>query len=225
MAARKKPVPSTALAVAPATIPALALPENFALMNRDVQELAAQFADPGTIDTPEEYAIIDSGLQRLARAYDAWIASRQATVGAMRKVVAAVEGEFRPGVKALESAIGACKNAIGTYKLAEAEREREARAAALAAAQTGDAEELTRALTEASAAGAGVHATGTATVATRWVIERIADDLLPEAYWMRVHNGAAIDAEIERQGGLTNEDAPVIPGVVFKREARVGARR
>jgi hypothetical protein len=143
----------------------------------------------------------------------------------MRKVVAAVEGEFRPGVKALESAMAACKQALGAYRLTEMQREQEARAAALEAAQTGDSEALVEALTTATSASAGAHATGTATVATRWVIDRIADDLLPAAYWKRVHDDDAIAAEIARQGGLSRAEAPVIPGVIFKQEARVGARR
>jgi len=227
MAARKKPAPTAALAVAsaPKVIPAIALPENFDRMHADVLALAATYADPGTIDTPDEYAIVDSGLQRLARALDQWVGTRQATVGVARKVVAAVEGEFRPGVKALEGAIAACKNAIGAYRLAEAERERQARAAALEAAQSGDAEALTEALTTASAAGAGAHASGTATVSYYWAIARIADDLLPAEYWKRVHDDDAIDAEIKRQGGAHRDDPPVIPGVIFARQPRVGARR
>lgn len=231
VAAKKKPADVSFALTLPegagggAVIPALALPADFAEKHRDMLALAATYADPGTIDSPDEYAIVDSGLQRLARALDQWVAKRQATVGAMRKVVSSVEGEFRPGVKALEAAMSACKAAMGAFKIAEAEREREARAKALEAAQTGDAEALTEALTDASVAASGAHATGTATVATRWVIERIADDLLPAQYWKRVHDDAAIAAEIERQGGLSGDEPPVIPGVIFKREARVGARR
>jgi hypothetical protein len=229
MASRKKPAivaaPTAALAAvgAPTIIPALALPADFGERHRDVLALAATYADPGTIDTPDEYAIIDAGLQSVVRAKDQFIALRQGCVGAMRKVVATVEAEFRPGVKALEAAEAACKRALGAYKLAEAERERAARAAALAAANTGDAEALTEALTTASVAGAGAHASGTATVATRWVIDRIAEGLLPDEYWSP--DTAKINAEIARQGGLSREEAPVIPGVIFKREARVGARR
>lgn len=225
MAAKRKPADALAVVPAPMVLPALALPEDFERTRADVLALAATYADPGTIDTPEEYGVIDSGLQRLARALDQWVAKRQSTVGGMRKVVAAVEGEFRPGVKALESAMAACKNALGTYRIAEAKREQEARDAALAAAKAGDPEALTEALTTATSASAGANASGTATVAMRWVIERYADDLLPEQYWKRVHDDDAIAAEIARQGGLSRAEAPVIPGVIFKQEARVGARR
>lgn len=203
----------------------LALPEGFETAAAAALALAATYADPGTIDTPDEYAIIDAGLRGVVRAKDAFVAMRQGCVGAMRKVVSAVEGEFRPGVKALEAAEGACKRALGEYRLQEAERERQARAAALEAAQSGDADALTEALTTASTAAAGANATGTATVSARWVIERIAADLLPAEYWKRLPDDEKIAAEIARQGGLSRAEAPVIPGVIFKLEARVGARR
>lgn len=53
-------------------------------------------------------------------------------------------------------------------------------------------------------------------------VKRINPDLLPDEYWSP--DMTKIANEAERQG-TRRDEPPVIPGVIFELEARVGARR
>lgn len=117
----------------------------------------------------------------------------------------------------------ALKKAIGDYDLREATEKAEAakQARELVAAQgpTPDVAALTEALTVANAPQARAEGVSTQLV---WKVKRVVEDLLPDAYWTPSLD--AIQAEAERQG-VKGDEPPVIPGVVFEREASVTGRR
>jgi tRNA(Ile)-lysidine synthase TilS/MesJ len=78
---------------------------------------------------------------------------------------------------------------------------------------------MTAALTVANAPEAQAAGVSTTFV---WRVKRIIPDMLPREYW--VPSDALIAAEAARQGDR-GDDPPVIPGVVFEREAQVTGRR
>jgi hypothetical protein len=216
MAARK------ALAVAAtagATLPALALPDGFEVERTRLLALA-DLGGPVSVESAEEYTAIDAFATELGREESAWVALRQATVTPLKRVVTAVEAEFRPAATALANARDACKRALGAWALAQAAAEAKAREAARVAAESGDSETLVVALNTATAAA--VKPDGGARVGLRWAIKRIVPELLAREYFSP--DMARIEAAAVALG-VRGDEPPVIPGVVFERVADVAAGR
>jgi hypothetical protein len=192
----------------------------------DVRELATLQANAeadahalAALDATAELADLDAFLTDVVTRKDAAVAMRQRVVGPAKTIVREVESWFRPLVQALESAERHLKGVIGAKRLAAANAEREARELAAKAADQGDADALLGALAVASAAGAKDEAR--ATTRFVWRVKRITADMLPDEWWCPDEARIAKFAADAPGDG----DAPVIPGVVFEREAIVGARR
>jgi len=171
-----------------------------------------------TIDTAEEYEAVDAVLSDVVRRKDAATAMRTSATGPLYKATKTIESWFAPYLGALTGLEVLLKGGMGTYRLAQAEREREAREAAAVAADADDSEALTEALTVA--AEAAQAPAGRASVGFEWRVARIVEDLLPREWW--TPNTKRIDAHAKAHKG---DDPPVIPGVVFERVAKIGARR
>lgn len=171
-----------------------------------------------SIDTPDEYAAVDAFLTRVVQRKDAAVEMRKSATGPLYKATKTIEGWFAPYLAALTAMETTLKRGMGDYRLAQAAREREARELAAAAADTGDAGALMSALTVATEAA--VAPAGRASVGFTWTVKRVNANMLPDEWW--TPDEARIAAYAKAWKG---DDAPVIPGVVFERTVRVGARR
>jgi hypothetical protein len=185
---------------------------------REAETMANMFADM-TITSSEDYTMVDAALSDTARKLDAILAMRKRGTAPLYTATREIEGWFRPTIKALESAIASFKRALGAYRVAQAAAEVEARAIAQRAAEAGDATAMCTALEIAD--DAHDPPDGRATCAFEWRVQRIAEDLLLDDYW--IPDRARIDAEAKAWGG--GDSPPVISGVIFERVARIGARR
>lgn len=171
-----------------------------------------------TIDTAEEYAAVDATLSDLVRRKDAAVAMRKTATGPLYKATKTIESWFAPYLGALTALEHALKEGMGTFRLAQATREREAREAAAHAADAGDDGALLDALTVATEAAQAPA--GRATVGFAWQVARVIDGMVPQEWWCV--DRARIDAHARVWKG---DEPPVIPGVVFERAAKIGARR
>ena len=171
-----------------------------------------------SIQSPEMYTDVDELLTHVVQDKDAAVAMRQSATGPLRTVVSTIEGWFRPWVRAREAAEKHLKGLMSSYNVERVRAEREARLLAAQAAQAGDAQGMLDALAVVGeVAGASV---GGARVSFKWIVERINPDLLPDEWW--IPNMAAIEAAAREAGG--SEEPPIIPGVIFKRDASIGAK-
>lgn len=168
-----------------------------------------------TIETPEEFAAVDAALSDRAREYDRVIAMQKSVLAPLEGVAKTIRGWFKPTLTALETTITRYKGTMGAYELERRKRERAEREAAAVAAETGASvvEHLT-------AATALAQTTGRATKRLVWRVERIIRDMLPAEYLIPDEKRIAAEARAH-----TGDDPPVIPGVVFRQEIEIGARR
>ncbi len=227
MAARKRTIaPVNAGAIVPAAAPAtgaitVSVPhtaEEAMALQRTAETELAQIQTLKTIASPEMYTDVDELLTHVVQDKDAAVAMRQSATGPLRQVVNTIEGWFRPWVRARESAEKHLKGLMTAYNVDRARAEREARLLAAQAAQAGDAQGMLDALeVVGEVAGASV---GGARVAFKWIVERVNPDLLPDEWW--IPNMAAIEGAAKQAG--SSEDPPIIPGVIFKRDATIGAK-
>lgn len=171
-----------------------------------------------TIDTPEEYAAVDATLSEVVRRKDAATAMRQRATGPLYKATKEIESWFAPVLRALTALESKLKGGMSAYRIAQETRAREARELAAKAADAGDSGALTEALT--TAIEAATPPAGRASVGFEWRIHRIADDLVPDEWWSV--DTKRIEAHAKAHKG---DDPPIIPGVVFERFAKIGARR
>lgn len=169
------------------------------------------------IEDPETYAAVGAILIERLKQYDAAKDFRD-------KVTKPVYAHWKYlcdllSVKPHEDLIKALKGAIKAYDLREDARKRLAaeEARALFAAPTPDIPAMTQALTVANAPEAQADGVSTTFV---WKVKRIIPDLLPDAYWIPDEAGIAQVARDHK-----GDDPPVIPGVVFERDAQVTGRR
>ncbi len=190
--------------------------------------LAAKQVEAESFATPEQLATIVvtdattytevTALRTEVRAeLDSTVKLRQAAAQPWKKVATTIEEMFRPTVKALECIESNIKGKLEAYVIAKAKAEAEANARALKAAQADDSTALTTALTE-SAALAQRDEGGR--VVLSWVVDRVAPDLLPDEWWTPDHAKIAAVAKAHK-----GDEPPVIPGVIFKRDASVAVRR
>jgi hypothetical protein len=172
-----------------------------------------------SIDTAAEYEQVDTFLTGIVRRKDAALAMRTSATGPLYKSTKTIEGWFAPYLAALTALEGKLKAGMGTYRLAQQARERDARAEAARLASSGDSgAALVEALTVATEAAQ--PPAGRASVGFEWRVHRVADDLVTRE-WLCVDR-ARIDAYAKSWKG---DEPPVIPGVVFERFAKIGARR
>lgn len=171
-----------------------------------------------TIDNAEEYEQVDAVLSDVVRRKDGAAAMRKRATGPLYKATKEIESWFAPYLRALEKMESILKSSMGQYRVEQERMAREARELAAKAADAGDSDALVEALTVATEAAQAPA--GRATVGFEWRVKRIAEDLLPDEWWCPDQT-RIIAFGLSHKG----DDAPVIPGVVFERTARVGARR
>lgn len=171
-----------------------------------------------TIDTAEEYAAVDAVLSEVVRRKDGATAMRKRATGPLYKATKEIESWFAPYLGALTKLETLLKGGMGAYRLAQDAKAAEARKLAAEAADAGDGAALTEALTVATEAAQAPA--GRASIGFEWRVHRIAEDMVPDEWWCI--DRAKIDAHAKAHKG---DDPPVIPGVIFERFARVGARR
>lgn len=163
------------------------------------------------------FGAADETLTTIVTQKDAVKAMRTSATGPMYQAIKVVESWFRPVLSALEGAETHLKGAMGAYREAEDAARREASATAAVAATSGDSAALVEALTISGAAPAAARASTT----YAWRVLRIAEDMVPDEYW--TIDLVKLGAIAKSAGG--GDEPPIVPGVVFERVAKIGARR
>ncbi len=190
-----------------------------------------------TLDTPDDVAFVDGLLTSIVQREDAAKAMRSSATGPLYGVIRTVESWFKPYLEELLHAKAVCKKLIGDARIAQAELTSGARELAADAAKVGDAETVVEALNVASEAAKPDGAAASSKL--HWGVKRIDPGLLldfmvtPSEECRRLCNddgiimlwtpdAATIQAIADTYPG--DGPAPVVPGVVFERVARVGAK-
>lgn len=168
-----------------------------------------------TIENAAEYAAVDAALSDVVRRKDQALAMRKSVLAPLEGVAKTIREWFAPWLRALETTETRYKGTMGAYELERRRLEREAFERAADAADRG--EPVVEALTQAAEFGTRV---GRATSRVVWRVERIIREMLPAEYL--IPDEKAI-AKVAREH--TGDDPPVIPGVVFKQDVQIGARR
>jgi hypothetical protein len=219
--ARPRKAPPAALAVVgqgQGDVLALALPVDAAgLASLQAEAEAMALATVG-LECPdrETYDALDASLTEVVTMKDGIVAMRTEATQAADRAVRGVRATLRPILAPLESAEIELKRAMGGFLAEQAQAQEAARQAAAEAAETGDAETLTEALTTAAELDAGPTA-----ARWFWAVDRIVEDLLPDEYWIPDKQRIAVHAT--KAGSA--EEIEAIPGVVFKRLPLVAGRR
>ena len=168
------------------------------------------------VEDADDYTIADDLLSDLARRKDEIVAMRKSATGPLYTVIKTVESWFKPYITVLDGGISHLKGQLSAYNVAEAKRLEASRQAATAAAEARDSAALLAAVSEPAPAPVG-----RATTTWFWRVDRVIremlrdEDLIPDM--------AKFEAAAKAAG--SGEQPPVIPGVVFVRDARMGARR
>lgn len=190
-----------------------------AALQKTAEADAAEVVALVVVDSPETYTAADEILTELAQRKAGAVAMRKSATVPMYQAIRVVEGWFRPYVAALDTGIGHIKASMSAFRVAQDATERAARADALAAAEAGgDGVKLIESLTLAEEASQKPD--GRASCAFGWKVARIVEDLLPDEWW--TPDLAKIDVVAKSADG---DELPVIPGVVFERVAKIGARK
>lgn len=199
----------------------LALPvsaADVATLQREAEANVEAFLAFTCVDDAEDYATADALLTGLVRKLDTVVAMRRSATVPLYGVIKLVEGWFKPVTTALETPIKHLKHIMGEYRVNQDALAIAAREVAAQAADAHDAQTLHTALAVATAAAEKPAARSSTTFA--WVVDRVIEDLLPDEWWAPARD--RLDSLAKSTKG---EDPPVVPGVVFKRVARIGAKR
>ena len=199
-----------------------AIEAQLAQVTRETSEL-----DTFEITTPEVAAIVLADLQDKLRIKDATTKIRDSFCQPIRKVANDLASQlFNPTIKAFEAYETKAKLKLGAFELAQDAARQALTAQAADAARANDVGTMTTALQGANqialAKPAGASFTFT------WRVKRLEPQLMlgysvgVEQYWSP--DMSKIQDEAERQG-THGEEPPVIPGVIFEREADVAVRR
>lgn len=199
-----------------------AIEAQLAQVQRETLEL-----DTFEITTPEVAAIVLADLQDKLRVKDATTAIRDKFCQPIRKVANDLASQlFNPTIKAFEAYEDKAKAKLGAFELAQAETRKALTAQAADAARANDVGTMTTALQAANQIALSKPAGASFTFT--WRVKRLQPELMlgwsegVEQYWSP--DMTKIQDEAERQG-THDEEPPVIPGVIFEREASVAVRR
>lgn len=176
---------------------------------------AASFTCP---DDPS-YQALDGILSAVLVELDTIDATKRTVTDPLRTAIKATDRLFAPVIAPRDAVVAMCKRLMADYAQAKALAERAARALALEAAKRSDDGAMAQALTVAAAVAAPVDAG--AQTRWRWVVKRIVPELLPDEYW--TPDEKKIGAIAKAWPGKS-EDPPVVPGVVFEREALIAGK-
>jgi hypothetical protein len=185
-------------------------------IQREIETAAPEMLAYRVTDDPT-YAIADEALTDVVRYKDALTEMRGRATGPIYKGIREIEAWFKPVLATLTEIERHLKGTMGEWRVIRAQAEREARELAAQAAETGDADALVDSLMVASEAAAPPP--GRATARMVWVIARINPDLLPDEWW------CPDVAKIEAFAKACGSEKPVVPGVVFVEQAKIGAKR
>lgn len=176
---------------------------------------AATFTCP---DDPS-YQALDGILSAVLGELDVIDATKRTVTDPLRAAIKATDKLFAPVIAPRDAVVVMCKRLMADYQTAKALAERTARALALQAAKAANDAGMAAALTVAASVAAPVDAG--AQTRWRWVVKRIIPDLLPDEYW--TPDEKKIGALAKAWPGKS-EDPPVVPGVVFEREALIAGK-
>lgn len=183
-----------------------------------------------SIDSEDDAADANAMLREMLQMRDALEAARKASVAPINAEHDKVQGRYKPVIAAFDSPIASLKKMLGDYAL---EQQREQRRL-LAEVATVALEPTPGALTEALAAvddAAPTKLEGT-NVRSVWKprryamgcitadMHRTATTMIPDEFWVLDEKKIAAFAR-----RVAAADTPVIPGVVFEREAVVTVQR
>lgn len=215
-------VTSTSITIPTVAYDKAAIEAQLVTVQRETLEL-----DTFEITTPDVAAIVLADLQDKLRIKDATTAIRDSFCQPIRKVANDLAaGLFNPTIKAFEAYETKAKLKLGAFELAQSQARLALTAQAADAARANDVSGMTTALQAANqialAKPSGASFTFT------WRVKRLVVELMlgyspgVEQYWSP--DLTKIEAEAERQG-THDDEPPVIPGVIFEREADVAVRR
>lgn len=171
------------------------------------------------VTTPEDYAFADGVLTDVVTRKDALSAMLKRATAPFNAGLKEVRGWFAPALDALETCEAHLKGQLSTFRVRQECEARAAREAAARAVEMGAAPEAQLAALQ-GAADAAAKPDGRATVAFGWTARVVAPDLVPREWWCVDEKRLAAFAKAHK-----GDDPPVVPGVLFERTARVGARR
>lgn len=172
-----------------------------------------------TCDCDDDYEFLDERLSDLANRLDAVETMRTSATKPLLDTKRTIDGWFAPAKEAIQECIAHVKRVMGAYLLAKQETAREASEIAAVAQAQGDAEMMTAAAEIVADASAAVE--GRATQTYYWRVKRVVEDMVPDEYWVIDY---ARLGEIAKAAGSA-EQPPVVPGVIFERCVRLGARK
>jgi hypothetical protein len=188
-----------------------------AQLQREIEVDVPPILEIDALETAEDYSFADGLLSDIARKYDAAEAMRKRAVDPLNAARSEINGWFKPLTDTAQEAMTHLKQIMARYLVATESAQEEAAEAQQLALQTGDAASLnaaTAVLTEPPPVAR-------ATSRFCWRVERyvkelmLLEDLLPDESKMN---------RLAREAG-DSEQPPVRPGVIFTRDAVVGARR
>ncbi len=171
------------------------------------------------VDSADAYTQADALLTAFVQKRDFAVGQRQSATKPLYGVIKTVESWFRPWVGDLDTCIAHLKGQLANYRVHQAHAAALAREEAARALETGGTPDaLLGALNAAQ--DATTKPAGRAGVVFRWVVERVIDAMVPREWWCV--DRARLDALAAETKG---DEPPVVPGVVFRREATVRASR
>ena len=177
----------------------------------------APFLLTTTVDTPEDYSFADEVLTDVVQKKDALVAMRKRATEPLKASAKEIESWFAPAVKLLSDVELFLKGRMGAYQAHLAALKAKADEDAAQAAAAHDAPALLEAMAAVPEAAAG-----RATCAWFWRVVRVNPLLVRDED--KVPDLAKFEAVAKAHPGADTQP-PVIPGVIFERCPRIGARR
>lgn len=174
--------------------------------------------EPVRCETAEDRLVLGQWLARVQTVLKALEDEREVLVRPLLDDKKRVDALYKPVTRAAEGLKALVKGKIGEYELRLVAAQEAARALAASTALAGDytaAQDALAAIPEATAAGTG------ASTSFVWVTQVVNVPELPREYL--VADWAALNA-LGVMASLGGGPAPVVPGVIWRREARVAVR-
>lgn len=171
-----------------------------------------------SIDNDQEAADANEYLRDWLQKLDGVSAKKKETLAPLKEAEKRINELFKPLLDKGAALTSAIRKMLTDYELAKRDAQRKALAAAAEAASAEEPTQLLEKLQEAEEA-APTQLEGTSFI-RKWVVKRIAEDLLPDEYW------TPDVKKIEAIGKAHKGDTPpVVPGVIWSEELSSRVRR